>query len=85
MPDDPHRPPRGEALFWGWAWIAINFAVLVGVIVLIPIFRRMSRNLGLPQSRNVIFYLVAAVAMGNAIRRIILQWLALRRLYREGT
>ena len=82
---DPHQPPRNEALLWGWAWIAINGAVLVGVGVRIPIFQKMSRALGLPRSREFIFYAVAAIAMGNAIRRIILQWRKLQQLYRDGT
>ena len=85
MSQPEHHPSRGEALFWGWAWLLINVAVLIGVAALIPVFVTMSRHLGLPQSRNFVFYAVAAIAMGNAIRRIILQWKKLARLRSDTT
>ncbi len=75
----PPRRPRLEERVWGFAWMAVNLLVLIGIGVLIPVFRRTAEAAGVPQNIRVCFYIVAALAMANAIRRIVLQWLRLRR------
>ncbi|HVP40138.1 MAG TPA: hypothetical protein VMS93_13255 [Candidatus Saccharimonadales bacterium] len=75
---------RAERRFWGYAWIAINLVTMVGIGILIPVFSRTAEVAGVPRQIRVAFYVVAVLAMANAIRRIVLQWLRLRRLSGEG-
>ena len=77
MHEPPHGPRREERI-WATFWIAINTAVIVGVLFLIPVFVRWARSQEVSGSRTFLFYLVAALAVGNAIRRIIVQALRLR-------
>lgn len=74
------RPLRPEERVWAWVWITTNACVIVVLGILIPYYRRaaaawMGQGAG---SRNWLFYIVIAAAMGNAIRRIILQWVVIR-------
>ncbi|MBI5835923.1 MAG: hypothetical protein HZB25_01640 [Candidatus Eisenbacteria bacterium] len=74
----PPRKLRPDELVWACAWMAVNAAVLIGIAALIPVFRRMAEAAQVPGNIRICFYLVAALAMANAIRRLVLQYLRLR-------
>jgi len=76
--DTPHRPTREERI-WAYASMGVNVAVLVAIAFLVPVFRKAAQAYEVPSGYRKMFYVVIALAVGNAIRRIILQWLALRR------
>ncbi len=73
------RPEGGagaEERAWAWVWMLVNAAVVAALAALIPFYRNAIRQYSaqIPPSRSWLFYIVVALAMGNAIRRIILQW-----------
>jgi hypothetical protein len=69
----PGRRVRPEVLAWGIATMVVNLLVLVAVGVLIPVFARMAEARQVPRPYRYVFYAVAALAAGNAIRRVVLQ------------
>lgn len=83
----PHRPSRADERAWAWVWIAVNAAVVVALGAMVPFYRTAVRQFSaqIPPSRSWLFYLVVAAAMGNAIRRIILQWKLLHQGGRGST
>jgi hypothetical protein len=73
------RRVRPEVLAWGIATIVVNVLVLIAIGVLIPVFARMAEVHQVPRNYRYVFYAVAALAAGNAIRRVVMQRRRLRR------
>ena len=79
MNEPQGRGPGSEELGWGIASMVINVLVIVGIGILVPVFRHMADVYQISRNYRLVFYVVAALAVANAIRRIVMQWIRLRR------